>query len=81
MNTPLSTSYRAIALALLLPGAAAQLPAQATAAKLDRAKRPTAGPGVTLRIPKVQRRTLSNGVDVAVMDNFIYGEPQPAPGY
>ena len=65
----MSTSFRAIAAALVLLGVAPHLTAQSTTTAMDRTKRPAAGPPVTLRMPKVQRRTLSNGIDVALMEN------------
>ena len=62
-----SNTSRAIVAALAVLGAALQLDAQAPA--LDRAKHPASGPAVTLRMPKIERRTLSNGIDVAIMEN------------
>src|ERR1044072_5496939 len=51
-----------LAIPLLAPGAVAQQ-------KLDRAKRPTAGPAPTFSFPKFATRTLSNGLTVAIVEN------------
>ena len=62
----MSTPIRATVTALVLSCAALQLPAQGA---MDRTKRPAAGPAIRLKMPKIERRTLSNGIDVAVMEN------------
>ena len=36
---------------------------------IDRTKRPPSGAAVSLRMPKVERRTLSNGIEVAILEN------------
>jgi len=56
----------AFAAALVLTAAAAQLPAQGG---VDRTKRPTSGAPVALHFPKVERRTLSNGISVALLES------------
>jgi predicted Zn-dependent peptidase len=58
-----SRIIHATALALLV---AAPLAGQGT---VDRSKQPAAGPAVTVHFPTIERRTLSNGIGVAVFEN------------
>ncbi len=62
----MSNMSRILSTALLLTTTTVQLTAQSG---IDRSKRPTSGAPVTLRFPKVERRTLSNGIAVALLEN------------
>lgn len=58
-------TLRTLCVACFALGAATPLAAQ----QLDRTQQPPAGPPVTLHFPHVERRTLSNGIGVAVMED------------
>ncbi len=61
------TRYHAVSATLLFAfAAAAPLAAQGT---LDRTRQPAPGPAVALHFPTIVRRTLSNGIGVAVFEN------------
>lgn len=62
----MTSRYATYATSLLLLTAALPLAAQGT---LDRTKQPAAGPAVAMHFPKIERRTLSNGIGVAVFEN------------